>query len=106
MFNSVQLVPFHDSVSAEPGCPAKAKAAVLVPTPGKARLAVFKSFTSVQLDPFHVSVLAVPAGTFPPNANAFVLLDPHPANSLLAVPKSAVSVQLVPFHDSVFAVLS
>jgi len=50
---SVQLVPFHNSVSAEfdPVVPAAAMAAVWVPNPTSAFLAVFKLFTSVQFVP-------------------------------------------------------
>ena len=99
-FNSVQLVPFHDSLIDELGLPVIAKAAVLVPVPAIPYLAVFRSPTSVQLDPFHNSLTATGAPVKPPKANAFVLLDPAPPPFLLAVFKSVVSVQLVPFHDS------
>jgi hypothetical protein len=55
--------------------PPKANAAVLVPQPDNAYLAVFKSFNSVQLVPFQDSLFAtfpVPGVEKPPNTNAAV----------------------------------
>jgi hypothetical protein len=69
---SVQLVPFHDSVIANPsgeglGVPPNATADVLsAPAPDKPFLPVFKLFTSVQFVPFQVSVLVL--ATLPGNA--------------------------------------
>ena len=56
LFNSVQLVPFHISVSTTFGSPPKASDAVAVPHAAKNSLAVFKSFPSAQAEPFQVSV--------------------------------------------------
>ena len=65
---SVQAEPFQVSVAFE--FPFTARAAVVVPQPAIAVLAVFKFAPSVQDDPPHVSALAVDG--FPPNAKAAV----------------------------------
>jgi hypothetical protein len=73
-FNSVQLVPFQDSVfpTLTVVSPPNAKAAVLVaPQPAKNVLAVFKSLTSVHEVPFQFSVAPVTGGD-PPKAKAAV----------------------------------
>jgi hypothetical protein len=89
-FTSVQLVPFHNSVTAVPP-PPKANADVLVPALPKFCLAVFKSLTSVQFVPFQFSVLPVFGGV-PPKARDAVFVAPAPAKLLLAVVKVFTSV--------------
>ena len=71
---SVQAVPFHDSVIADtpgPGLPATTIAAVVVPTPSHACLAVFISGSSDQLDPLYSSTLSI-LGSPPAIHNAAV----------------------------------
>ena len=63
LLTSVQDVPSH--ISTAVGCvlgytlPLAKKAAVCVPPPPPASLAVFRSFNSVQADPSHCSVKSI-----------------------------------------------
>ena len=71
---SDQAVPFHDSVIADtpgPGLPATTIAAVLVPVPSVACLAVFISVSSDQLVPSYCSTLSI-LGSPPAIHNAAV----------------------------------
>ena len=96
MLTSVQLVPFHSSVSTFWGSlPPKATAAEVVPAPAIRSLAVFMSFTSVQFVPLKVSVTPVYGGVSPPKPIVAVE-TPAPPKPALAVFKSLTSVQFVP----------
>ena len=67
--NSVQFVPFHDSLFVT--LPPEAVAVFVAPALPENCLAVFKSFTSVQEVPSYCSVLPTES-RFPPKAKAAV----------------------------------
>jgi len=90
-----------------PGFPPKAKAAVDVPVPPTASLAVFILESFPQIVPFQVSVLVPTLGAGAPlKANPAAGAFPaHPAK-VLATFKSLSSVQLVPLKNSVSATVA